>query len=102
MTYIRTLHVLTPTTQHVVAIRAGYQPLFAVVVPAAIIAQHGATSSTISIALVDDMLLLLLLLLLFVKIKVEVVVVAVHCNANTRCVCFLCAVFFLSCVALVL
>lgn len=100
MTYIRTLHVLTPTTQHVVAIRAGYQPLFAVVVPAAIIAQHGATSSTISIALVDDMLLLLLLL--FVKIKVEVVVVAVHCNANTRCVCFLCAVFFLSCVALVL
>lgn len=99
MTYIRTLHVLTPTTQHVVAIRAGYQPLFAVVVPAAIIAQHGATSSTISIALVDDMLLLLLL---FVKIKVEVFVVAVHCNANTRCVCFLCAVFVLSCVALVL
>ncbi len=74
---MRTL--LTSATQHVVAMRAGYLPLFAVVVPAAIIARHGATSSSISIALVDDLpLLLLLLLLLFVKVKVEVVVVAVH------------------------
>ena len=77
-TYMPAVPVLTSAAQYVVAIGAGYQPLLAAAVPAAI-ARHGS-----SIAFVDDLLLLLLPFVVKVKVKVVVVVVHFMCSLCSR------------------